>query len=162
MVSVYCDGVLSTWCQCVLIVFGHCSSPLMLFSVGAHSIIFHRLVCFPQNRRDMPPEDIVSMQVALLNLALKCYPTHVDYVDKVFEATEEIFNMLNLDQSVWQAMCGIVCLSLLTTPLPQPQCLASVSFRFDTTNRTCFDVDRFERYGWYCCRVTLCRFGSHV
>ena len=51
-----------------------------------------------QNRPDMPPEDIVSLQVALINLALKCYPDKVDYVDKVLETTEDIFNRLNLDQ----------------------------------------------------------------
>ncbi|CAC5406079.1 VPS35 [Mytilus coruscus] len=51
-----------------------------------------------QNRPDMPPEDIVSLQVALINLALKCYPDKVEYVDKVLETTEEIFNRLNLDQ----------------------------------------------------------------
>lgn len=50
-----------------------------------------------QNRPDMPPEDIVSLQVALINLALKCYPDKVDYVDKVLETTEEIFNRMNLD-----------------------------------------------------------------
>ncbi|KAI8759591.1 vacuolar protein sorting-associated protein 35 [Biomphalaria glabrata] len=50
-----------------------------------------------QNRPDMAPEDIVSLQVALINLALKCYPDKVDYVDKVLETTEEIFNRLNLD-----------------------------------------------------------------
>ncbi|XP_074645707.1 vacuolar protein sorting-associated protein 35-like [Tubulanus polymorphus] len=50
-----------------------------------------------QNRPDMPPEDIVSLQVALINLALKCYPDRVDYVDKVLETTEEIFNRMNLD-----------------------------------------------------------------
>ncbi|XP_012935146.1 vacuolar protein sorting-associated protein 35 [Aplysia californica] len=50
-----------------------------------------------QNRPDMPPEDIVSLQVALINLALKCYPDKVDYVDKVLETTEDIFNRLNLD-----------------------------------------------------------------
>jgi vacuolar protein sorting-associated protein 35 len=46
----------------------------------------------------MPPEDIVALQVALINLALKCYPDRHDYVDKVLETTEEIFNRLNLDQ----------------------------------------------------------------
>ena len=46
----------------------------------------------------MPPEDIVALQVALVNLALKCYPDRIDYVDKVLETTEEIFNRLNLDQ----------------------------------------------------------------
>ncbi len=53
-----------------------------------------------QNREDMPPEDIVALQVALVNLALKCYPDKIDYVDKVLETTEEIFNRLNLDQWV--------------------------------------------------------------
>ena len=48
----------------------------------------------------MPPEDIVSLQVALVNLALHCYPDKLDYVDKVLETTEEIFNRLNLDQFV--------------------------------------------------------------
>ena len=46
----------------------------------------------------MPPEDIVSLNVALINLALKCYPSRYDYVDKVLEITEEIFHKMNLDQ----------------------------------------------------------------
>ena len=51
-----------------------------------------------QNRTSMPPEDIVSLQVALVNLALNCYPDRYDFVDKVLETTEEIFHRLNLDQ----------------------------------------------------------------
>jgi len=50
-----------------------------------------------QIRPDMPPEDIVSLQVALVNLALQCYPDRIDYVNKVLETTEEIFHRLNLD-----------------------------------------------------------------
>lgn len=62
---------------------------------------FRQLFFFStQNRPDMPPEDIVALQVALINLALKCYPDKVDYVDKVLETTEDIFNRLNLDQYV--------------------------------------------------------------
>ena len=53
---------------------------------------------FPQSRSDMPTEDIVALQVSLINLALKCYPDRVDYVDKVLEYTEEIFSKLNLAQ----------------------------------------------------------------
>lgn len=49
-----------------------------------------------QSRSDMPTEDIVALQVSLINLALKCYPDRVDYVDKVLEYTEEIFSKLNL------------------------------------------------------------------
>lgn len=48
----------------------------------------------------MPSEDVVSLQVSLINLAMKCYPDRVDYVDKVLEGTVEIFNKLNLEQSV--------------------------------------------------------------
>ncbi|XP_077983360.1 vacuolar protein sorting-associated protein 35-like [Glandiceps talaboti] len=51
-----------------------------------------------QAREDMPTEDIVSLQVSLINLALKCYPDRVDYVDKVLETTVDIFNRLNLQR----------------------------------------------------------------
>ncbi|KAL1115285.1 hypothetical protein AAG570_007316 [Ranatra chinensis] len=49
-----------------------------------------------QCRTDMPPEDIVSLQVSLVNLALKCYPERVDYVDKVLLTTSLIFERLQL------------------------------------------------------------------
>jgi len=46
----------------------------------------------------MPPEDIVSLQVSLVNLAHKCYPDCVDYVDKVLLTTLHIFQKLNIDR----------------------------------------------------------------
>ncbi|XP_073234316.1 vacuolar protein sorting-associated protein 35-like [Porites lutea] len=49
-----------------------------------------------QTRSEMPTEDIVALQVSLINLALKCYPERVDYVDKVLQYTSEIFSKLNL------------------------------------------------------------------
>ena len=51
-----------------------------------------------QSRQDMPSEGVASLQVSLINLAMKCYPDRVDYVDKVLETTVEIFNKLNLEQ----------------------------------------------------------------
>jgi hypothetical protein len=51
-----------------------------------------------QSRQDMPPEDIVSLQVSLVNLAHKCYPERVDYVDKVLLTTVQIFQRLNIDR----------------------------------------------------------------
>ncbi|XP_057325313.1 vacuolar protein sorting-associated protein 35 isoform X1 [Microplitis mediator] len=51
-----------------------------------------------QTRQDMPPEDIVSLQVALINLAHKCYPDRVDYVDKVLFTTVQIFQKLNVEK----------------------------------------------------------------
>ena len=51
-----------------------------------------------QSRSEMPTEDMVALQVSLINLALKCYPDRVDYVDKVLQYTSEIFSKLNLTQ----------------------------------------------------------------
>ena len=45
----------------------------------------------------MPPEDIVSLQASLINLALKCYPDRVDYVDKVLGYTAEIFGRFSAE-----------------------------------------------------------------
>ena len=56
------------------------------------------LYCITQARTDMPTEDIIALQVSLVNLALKCYPDRVDYVDKVLQYTSEIFSKLNLGQ----------------------------------------------------------------
>lgn len=50
-----------------------------------------------QARSEMEPEHAVSMQTALINLALKCYPDRVDYVDKVLEATVQVLNCRNVD-----------------------------------------------------------------
>lgn len=47
----------------------------------------------------MPAEDVVSLQVSLINLALKCYPDRVDYVDKVLQSTCEIFTKLEIERS---------------------------------------------------------------
>lgn len=55
-----------------------------------------------QSRQDMPPEDIVSLQVSLVNLAHKCYPDRVDYVDKVLLTTVQIFQKMNVDR--WAAL----------------------------------------------------------
>ncbi|PIK44550.1 putative vacuolar protein sorting-associated protein 35 [Apostichopus japonicus] len=52
----------------------------------------------------MPPEDIVALQVSLINLALKCYPDRVDFIDKVLETTTEIFHKLGLEQFLQQIL----------------------------------------------------------
>lgn len=49
-----------------------------------------------QARTDMPLEDTVSLQVALVSLAQKVYPDRVDYVDKVLETTIQILDRLNM------------------------------------------------------------------
>ncbi|XP_001868892.2 vacuolar protein sorting-associated protein 35 isoform X2 [Culex quinquefasciatus] len=49
-----------------------------------------------QLRTDMPLEDTVSLQVALVSLAQKVYHDRVDYVDKVLETTAQILDRLNM------------------------------------------------------------------
>lgn len=49
-----------------------------------------------QSRIDMPAEDVASLQVSLLNLALKCYPDRLDYVDKVLLSTVQILQRIGL------------------------------------------------------------------
>lgn len=60
-----------------------------VFSVQVANIV--------QVRTDMPLEDTVSLQVALVSLAQKVYPDRVDYVDKVLETTCQILGRLNMN-----------------------------------------------------------------
>lgn len=51
-----------------------------------------------ESRVDMPAEDVASLQVSLLNLALKCYPDRLDYVDKVLLSTVQILQRIGLSR----------------------------------------------------------------
>jgi len=42
-------------------------------------------------RPDMPPEDIVSLEVSLMNLAYKCYTDRIDMIDTVLNNTKQLF-----------------------------------------------------------------------
>ena len=48
----------------------------------------------------MPPEDIVALQSALLNLSLKCYHDQHEYGNKVLERTRHIFDDIAVDTRV--------------------------------------------------------------
>ena len=43
-----------------------------------------------QSRTDMPPEDMLSLQLALLKLAQRCHPDKLNYVDRVLAHTDKI------------------------------------------------------------------------
>ncbi|XP_046809942.1 vacuolar protein sorting-associated protein 35 isoform X1 [Lucilia cuprina] len=60
-----------------------------VFSVQVANIV--------QTRSDMPLEDTISLQVALLSLAQKVYPDRVDYVDKVLGTTTKILECLEMN-----------------------------------------------------------------
>ncbi|XP_020284826.1 vacuolar protein sorting-associated protein 35 isoform X1 [Pseudomyrmex gracilis] len=70
-----------------------------------------------QTRQDMPPEDIVSLQVALINLAHKCYPDRVDYVDKVLFTTAQIFQKQNVDKLEYNSAVSRELVRLMKIPV---------------------------------------------
>uniref|UniRef100_A0A8B9YXM5 Vacuolar protein sorting-associated protein 35 n=1 Tax=Bos mutus grunniens TaxID=30521 RepID=A0A8B9YXM5_BOSMU len=70
-----------------------------------------------QSRQDMLSEDVVSLQVSLINLTMKCYPDRVDYVDKVLETTVEIFNKLNLEHIATSSAVSKELTRLLKIPV---------------------------------------------
>ena len=39
----------------------------------------------------MPLDGVVALYTSLVNLALKCYPAEISYVDKALECTADVF-----------------------------------------------------------------------
>ncbi|KAJ9581751.1 hypothetical protein L9F63_003820 [Diploptera punctata] len=70
-----------------------------------------------QKQNDMPPEDIVSLQVSLINLAHKCYPDRVDYVDKVLLTTVQIFQKLNIERIEYNSAVSRELTRLMKIPV---------------------------------------------
>nr|CAB3267638.1 vacuolar protein sorting-associated protein 35-like [Phallusia mammillata] len=87
-------------------------SDIMLFDIFSEQV---RAII--KTRPEMKLEDIVSMETALVNLAFKCYPDRVDYMDKVLESTVEVFGKTNI-QSVLNGstLCKEVS-TLLSVPI---------------------------------------------
>ncbi|XP_022912925.1 vacuolar protein sorting-associated protein 35 [Onthophagus taurus] len=69
------------------------------------------------NRQYLLHEDMVALQVALVNLALKCYPTIVEYIDKVMLTTVEVFHRLGLERLESNSMVARELSKLLKIPL---------------------------------------------
>ncbi|XP_021966609.1 vacuolar protein sorting-associated protein 35 isoform X1 [Folsomia candida] len=81
------------------------------------SIFSKQVALIIMSKPDMPSEDIVSLQVSLINLANKCYPDHVDYVDDVLGKTCEIFNKFDLEKISGSSPVGRELLLLLKIPV---------------------------------------------
>eukprot|EP00128_Syssomonas_multiformis_P008875 Colp12_sorted_trinity150504_noHs@14655 len=58
--------------------------------IPLYQIFSEQVAAVIQSRPDMPPQDIIALQVSLGNLALKCYQSHYEYVDKIFAYTSSI------------------------------------------------------------------------
>lgn len=62
----------------------------ILQEVQLFEVFSNQISSIIANREYLPPEDMVALQVALVNLALKCYPDRIDYIDKVMLSSVEV------------------------------------------------------------------------
>lgn len=69
------------------------------------------------SRPNMPVQDIVALHTTVLNLAVKCYPDRLDYVDKIFEITETIFCNMNLDHIQFNTPVSKELIKMLKIPI---------------------------------------------
>lgn len=72
------------------------SNEIIPIDVQLFDVFSIQIANIVQIRTDMPIEDTISLQVALVNLAHKVYPDQIDYVDKVLETTFLILENLNM------------------------------------------------------------------
>ncbi|CAG0880651.1 unnamed protein product [Darwinula stevensoni] len=65
---------------------------------GIHlfDIFSEQVAMIIKSRPDMPLEDIVSLQISLLNMAHKCYPSQSDYVDRILQSMNDVLEKLNV------------------------------------------------------------------
>merc|ERR1712223_874284 len=91
---------------------GGIPSDIKLFDIFSKEIEY-----IISDRRDMPPEDIVSLQVSLINMAHKCYPERVDYVDTVLEVTKKLFDNIDLTRIEYSTPVGRELEKLLKIPI---------------------------------------------
>lgn len=64
----------------------------ILQEVQLFEIFSNQVSSIIANRQFLPPEDMVSLQVALINLALKCYPNKFEYIDQVMLSSVEVIH----------------------------------------------------------------------
>jgi len=70
-----------------------------------------------KSRPDMPPEDIVSLEVSLINLAHKCYSGKVELIDTVLNNTKDLFTNVDIDVIEHRTPVGRELEKLLKIPI---------------------------------------------
>ncbi|CAH0717640.1 unnamed protein product, partial [Brenthis ino] len=58
--------------------------------VQLFEVFSDQVAAITQSRTDMPPEDMLALQLALLKLAQRCHPERLAYVDRVLAHTDRI------------------------------------------------------------------------
>ncbi|XP_040566607.1 vacuolar protein sorting-associated protein 35 isoform X1 [Lepeophtheirus salmonis] len=86
--------------------------------VQLFDIFSHEVASIISGRGDsIPPEDIVSLQVSLSNMAYKCYSDRVDYVDTVLSVTKKLFDNIQLERVEFDTPVGCELEKLLKIPI---------------------------------------------
>nr|CAG4651575.1 EOG090X00QE [Triops cancriformis] len=92
--------------------------PELPTNIPVFDIFSEQVAYIIQARPDMPPEDSLALQVALLQLAFKCYPNESGYIDKVLAATQIVLQRLGLaDSVVLNTSVGKELIKLLQVPI---------------------------------------------
>lgn len=65
----------------------------------------------------MTPEDIVSLEIALLNLVNKCYPDRLDFVDSVLSETDAILTKLGVQKVDFNSVLSRELTKLMKIPV---------------------------------------------
>ncbi|KAI1700562.1 vacuolar protein sorting-associated protein 35 domain-containing protein [Ditylenchus destructor] len=65
----------------------------------------------------MPAEDVISIQIALLNLALTCYPDRPEFANCVFATTATLFKKMEISSVTFNSVIGRELVKLLKIPL---------------------------------------------
>lgn len=89
----------------------------ILKEVQLFEVFSDQVASIVANRQHLLPEDMVALEVALVNLALKCYPERVDYIDKVMLNSVEVFQRLGLDHIESNSLVARELSKLLKIPV---------------------------------------------
>ncbi|CAG9863304.1 unnamed protein product [Phyllotreta striolata] len=89
----------------------------MLKEVQLFEVFSNQVSSIIANRQYLPPEDMVALQVALINLALKCYPDKIEYIDNVMLSSVEVFQRLGIEHLESHSSVAKELLKLLKIPL---------------------------------------------
>ncbi|XP_055340914.1 vacuolar protein sorting-associated protein 35-like [Paramacrobiotus metropolitanus] len=89
--------------------------------IPAHLQLFdifsNQITAVFEARPELPVEDIVALELALINLALKCYPDRTDLVDQVLQNIDVIFQKLSIDEVPGESAVCKELTKLLKIPL---------------------------------------------
>ncbi|XP_057653454.1 vacuolar protein sorting-associated protein 35 isoform X2 [Diorhabda carinulata] len=115
--SIVCEGILLNPKNCSKLPFFPIIGTNILKEVQLFEVFSDQVSTIVANRQHLPPEDMIALQVALINLALKCYPDKIEYIDRVMLSSVEIFQRLGIENIEAHSSVAKELQKLLKIPL---------------------------------------------